>query len=235
MIKHLTFSDHRMTVSAGKCIQSALKFGCDSTNHFMPSNIDPEFVEANYDILMQERGAGYWLWKPYFILKMLEQSENGDLIVYTDAGIEFVADVHNLTDEMVGDIMVFGNGWRHGDWCKADVLTLMGAMIYVDREQLQASCVIFRVSEYSIEFVENWLAWCCHPYCIDDSPSKLTNEPTFREHRHDQAILTNLVLREGIPYNRWCAQYNLRGQEKYSNKYGVVFNHHGLRNNGKRV
>lgn len=235
MIKHLTFSNDCMTNAAAKCIQSALKFGCDSTNHFMPSNIDAEFYETYKHILDQERGAGYWLWKPYFILKMLEASENNELIVYTDAGIEFVADVHNLTNEMQGDIMVFANGWRHGDWCKGDVLNLMDALDYVDSQQLQASCIILRVSDYSKQFVSEWLEWCCHPNFIDDSPSLCTNEPTFKEHRHDQAILTNLVLREGIPFNRWCTQYNLKGQEIFNNKYGVVFNHHGLRNNGKRV
>ena len=73
------------------------------------------------------------------------------------------------------------------------------------------------------------------PGFIDDSPSKTENYKTFREHRHDQAILTNLVYREGIRLNRWPAQYKLRGNEKYSNKYPTIFNHHGLRDNGKRT
>lgn len=235
MIKHLTFSNDCMTNSAEKCIKSALKHGCDSTVHFMPHHIDPDFYCEHFDILKQARGAGYWLWKPYFILQMLEQSENYDYIVYTDAGMEFVADIDNLISEMVGDIMVFANGWRHGDWCKMDVLKGMGCLRYADKQQLQASCIIIKVSDYSKDFVKHWLRWCSTPFAIDDSPSILPNEPTFREHRHDQAILTNLVYREGIPLNRWCAQYNLKGQEQFNNKYGVVVNHHGLRNNGKRT
>ena len=131
--------------------------------------------------------------------------------------------------------MVFGNGWRHGDWCKGDVIKAMNAELYVNHDQCQASCVILRTCQYSIDFATEWLEWCCKPGMIDDSPSTEPNEPTFREHRHDQAILTNLAIKEGLTFNRWPAQYNLRGNEKYSNKYGQVFNHHGLRNNGKRV
>lgn len=235
MIKHFCFSNDIMTNSAGKCIQSALKYGCDSTNHFMPRNIDKEFWTNNIQILEQTRGAGYWLWKPYFILKMLNESQNGDIIVYTDAGLEFVSNVHNLIKEMDSDIMVFGNGWRHGDWCKRDVIIEMNAELYTNHDQLQASCLILNVSEYSKRFVSAWLAYCQIPGFIDDTPSQEPNEPTFREHRHDQAILTNLAIKENLTYNRWPAQYSLRGNEKYNNKYGQIFLHLGLRNNGKRV
>ncbi len=235
MIKHLCYSDSRMTDAAGKCLQSALKHGCDSSNHFMPCNIDPDFKEANKAVLEKDRGAGYWLWKPYFINRLMETSDPGDVIVYTDAGVEFVNDVQHLLNEMVGDIMVFGNGWRHGDWCKMDVLKAMDALPFVDEDQIQASCMIFVVSDYSLMIVAEWLEWCQHEGFIDDTPSYYTNEPTFREHRHDQAIFTNLALREGIPYNRWPAQYALRGNEKYRNKYPQIFNHHGLRNDGSRT
>jgi hypothetical protein len=235
MIKHHTFSDSRMTDAATKCVASALKFGCDSSVHFMPSHIEAKFKEDHAGILNQERGAGYWLWKPYFILKALNDADPLDIIVYTDAGVEFVADVNNLINEMDSDIMVFGNGWRHGDWCKGDVLLAMGAHDYVDHDQCQASCVILRVTDYAKKFVGEWLRWGCNPNSIDDSPSFTANCEGFREHRHDQAILTNLAIREGLTFNRWPAQYALRGNEKYNNKYGQVFLHLGLRNNGKRV
>lgn len=235
MIKHLCFSDHRMTLSAGRCSQSALKHGCNQTVIYSPMNIDVQFNMDNEKILRQDRGAGYWLWKPYFILKELQRSNEGDIIVYTDAGVEFVNDVNLLLDEMSHEIMVFGNGWRHGDWCKMDVLKDMEGETYADYDQCQATCIILINSDYSKRFVEEWLHWCTMPDFIDDTPSKTENYKTFREHRHDQAILTNLVYREGLPLNRWPAQYKLRGNEKYKNKYPVIFNHHGLRDNGKRT
>ena len=235
MIHHITFTDHNMTISAEKCKASAEKFGCDSSKIYTPKDIRPIFYNQNKAVLSQERGAGYWLWKPYFIQQRLATMKDGEILVYTDAGVEFVSNVQQLIDEMEGDIMVFGNGHRHGDWCKGDVLVHMGADEYVDHDQVQASCVIIRKSKYIFAFIDEWIEWACQKGFIDDTPSFYANEPTFKEHRHDQAILTNLAIREGIKFNRWPAQYALRGNEKYNNKYGQVFNHHGLRNNGKRT
>ncbi|TLE03345.1 hypothetical protein [Helicobacter japonicus] len=35
------------------------------------------------------RGFGYWCWKPYIILKTLEQLENNDILLYADIGCTF--------------------------------------------------------------------------------------------------------------------------------------------------
>lgn len=234
MIKHFCFSNHKMTDSAGKCVQSALKFGCDSSQLFQPYNIDMEFYEKNKSILDQDKGAGYWLWKSYFIDRVLKNSNDGDIIVYTDAGVEFVNDVQHLLSEMTHEIMLFGNGHRHGDWCKMDVLKAMNCEKFKDKDQIQASCVIVYNSAESRSFIQEWLGWCERPAFIDDTPSYFTNDKSFKEHRHDQAILTNLAYIYSLPLNRWPAQYGLRGNEKYNNKYPQVFNHHGLRNDGTR-
>lgn len=227
-----------MTTSARRCCESALKFGCNNTTQLGPNNINRNFYEKHIEIFEtgvldangNPRGGGYWLWKPYVILQTLMRVDMNDIVIYTDAGLVFVGDVNNLLREMDQDLMVFGNGWRHGDWCKGDVLESMKAWEYVNEDQVQASCIIVKKTEFAFRFIEEWLSWCELPDFIDDTPSVIPNEPTFREHRHDQAILTNIVLREGIKYHRWPAQYKLRGNEKYKNKYGIIFNHHRLRN-----
>lgn len=234
MIKHLCFTDHRMTDSAEKCYKSALKFGCNSSTIYSPMNIDSQFNFDYQNILSQDRGAGYWLWKPYFIKRVLDSSKEGDIIVYTDAGVEFVNDVNYLIDEMSQTIMVFGNGHRHGKWCKGDVLTGMNCWEYKNHDQAQASCIILINGEDTRRFVNEWLEWCCKDGFIDDSKSELPNDANFIEHRHDQAILTNMCYLWGVRFNRWPAQYNLVGNEKYNNKYPQIFNHHGKRNDGSR-
>lgn len=51
---------------------------------YTDKDIDFDFYEKNKFILNQRRGAGYWLWKPYVILKTLNQMQNGDLLFYLD-------------------------------------------------------------------------------------------------------------------------------------------------------
>jgi hypothetical protein len=41
-------------------------------------------------LLHQPRGAGYWVWKPYFLLRvLLELAQPGDWVFYSDAGVRF--------------------------------------------------------------------------------------------------------------------------------------------------
>jgi hypothetical protein len=104
-------------------------------------------------------------------------------------------------------------------------------------KQAQASVIFFRVSDYSKQFVAEWLKWCLFEggRLIDDSPSRAPNHPEFRENRHDQAILTTLAYREGLRLHYWPATYNF-GAFNYeklpcyaSDHYPILFHHHRKR------
>jgi len=62
-------------------------------------------------IHVQERGAGYWLWKPYIILKtLLYEMEEGDLLLYADSGSEAIGDLRPLFElAEEDDIVIFRN------------------------------------------------------------------------------------------------------------------------------
>ena len=105
-------------------------------------------------------------------------------------------------------------------------------------KQAQASVIFFRVSDYSRRFVKEWLDWCLFEggRLIDDSPSRLPNHPEFREHRHDQAILTTMAYREGLRLHYWPSMYNdgafvyEKLPEYAGDDYPVLFHHHRRRN-----
>ena len=44
------------------------------------------------------RGAGFWLWKPWLVLRQLQKMAEGELLLYTDAGMLFVGDVAGLLE-----------------------------------------------------------------------------------------------------------------------------------------
>ena len=231
MIKHITFASDNMSISAELCRKSALAHGCDVSRIYGKENIfGTDFLERNYDILTQNRGVGYWLWKPYFILQELETLSFDDFLIYTDAGVEFVNHINHLINSM-DDILLFQNNYKHSEWCKGDVMAYTPDY---SGNQVQASAMIFRNSISSIMFTEQWLSRCEIPGLIDDSPSKLPNYPGFQEHRHDQAILTSVAVQKNIPLHWWPAQY-LDGKFTYdknglTDNYPVIFHHHRKRN-----
>ena len=231
MIKHITFASENMSISAEVCRKSALAHGCDVSRIYGKEDIfGTDFLERNYDILTQNRGVGYWLWKPYFIMQELESLEFDDFLIYTDAGVEFVNSVNHLINSM-DDILLFQNNYKHSEWCKGDVMAFTPDY---SGNQVQASAMIFKVCDQSIYFVDTWLNRCEIPGLIDDSPSKLPNYPGFQEHRHDQAILTSVAVQKNIPLHWWPAQY-LDGKFTYdknglTDNYPVIFHHHRKRN-----
>lgn len=230
----ITFTDKSMTIAANICIKSALWNGFDNFNIYRPQDIDQEFMWQNKDILLQKRGAGYWLWKPYYILKALNEMKEGDYLVYADAGVEFVNSIHHITSRMNGDIWLFGNQYQHVHWCKADVMKAINC--WDSGSQVQASVIIIRNSQNAKTFVNEWLTWCTVSGMIDDSPSKCPNHPEFQEHRHDQSVLTTLAYREKItPFHWWPAMYNCGAftydHGGYPDTYPVLFHHHRCRNN----
>lgn len=239
--------------AAQLCIDSAERVGGvnDSLRWFHEDLKRTRFYADNIDILSQPRGLGYWAWKPWIIdramdnhlheRQFLENSitkiKDGDILIYSDAGVEFINNVSHIIDRMDQDVFLFGNNWEHAHWCKADVVDAIWPLTMKDEslngndatgagwerfgKQCQASVIFFRVSDYSRSFVAEWLKWCLHKvrysegvctdewrYLIDDSPSVLPNHPEFQEHRHDQAILTTLAYREGIKLHYWPAMYN---------------------------
>jgi hypothetical protein len=71
-------------------------------------NSDIGFRQRNKDILSRNRGAGYWIWKSYSLWHELYVAREGDIIVYSDAGVNFTAHINILLNFMKNqDILMF--------------------------------------------------------------------------------------------------------------------------------
>jgi hypothetical protein len=242
MIILTTFSDERMTKAKALCCSSAMKNGVDIVWDQNTDTISPEFRWINREIFCHERGYGYWLWKPYFIYQALNHNsvKEGDILIYADAGVEFINGVQEIVSRMDEDIFFFTNGFSQVEWCKGDVLEgILGddeiRQFDCDHsdKQVQASVIFFKVNEKTKAFAKEWLMYSQMPGFIDDSPSKTPNYSTFAEHRHDQAILTCLQIKYGYKLHFWPTKYSehIRHTARPEDNYPTLFNHHRKRDN----
>lgn len=241
MVTLVTYANEIMSISKAKCCGSALKHGIDYCLALNTDSISDEFTFFN-PVLKEQRGCGYWLWKPYIIYRSMLSCGEDDILVYSDSGIEFVNSVNHIIDKMDEDIFFFTNGFPHEHWCKGDVIDSiipsLRPLLYKQSDkwvlspQVQASVIFFKVNQKTKDFVKEWLLYCQMPGFIDDSPSKLSNHAEFAEHRHDQAILTCLQIKYGYKLHFWPTNYSehIRHTAQPGDNYPTIFNHHRKRN-----
>lgn len=247
MIHLVTFATDDMSRASQLCAETSKAQGVGTHARYSPRNMSPiEAVKEHPWICDPSlRGCGFWAWKAAIIDKELSWLPDGSILIYSDAGVEFIDNVKYIIDRMDQDIFLFGNMWEHAHWCKRDIVEMVwprwGKVSGVPwgnfGKQVQASVIFFRVSDYTRKFVKEWLDWCLFEggRLIDDSPSRSPNHPEFRENRHDQAILTTMAYRDGIKLHWWPAMYNdgafIYERGEYPDEgYPVLFHHHRRRN-----
>lgn len=233
MIKLVTFTDERMTKSANLCAQSGMKQGADGYSIWTMNDLSAEFRETMADVLKHERGAGYYCWKPYVVHREMCRLQDGDILVYCDAGNEWISNMRQAIAAMDQDIMFFANGWKHVEWCKMDCLATIGPPGDLrEVQQVQASTFFVRVTPETRRFIREWYAWSILPGIIDNDPSVLPNVATFQEHRWDQSVLCCLQIKYGYRLHWFPSTTNMHRREQFANiKYPALFWHHRRRNN----
>ena len=206
--------------------------GFDKVIEYSPKDIDKKFYEKNKHILTQMRGAGYWLWKPYMILKTLNRKDVkfGDYIFYSDSGAYFIDSIDHLIPlckKYRQDIIVFSrkNHLIERNWVKRDALILMD----MDREevlnsaQVGATFILIKKSKFSVNFFEEFLHYAQDERIITDSPSTLGKEHKgFKENRHDQSIFSLLCKKYNLRYFRFPFQDGNEIVHLFEDKYPQI-------------
>ena len=116
--KHLiVFGTENYKIAIDSLVESSMDY-FDYKHVFNTQDIDNEFYQKNIEILKQPKGAGYWLWKPYFINKVLSEVNDGDVVFYVDAGNVFLCDPSFIYEnfDVNNGIILFDNrdGMKNG-------------------------------------------------------------------------------------------------------------------------
>lgn len=165
------------------------------------ADIDPTYASKHAAILTAPRGGGYWLWKPYLVRKLLQEANDGDVVMYVDAGSVITGDPTPMI-ELARKYGFLGYRMPHmtRGWTKGDVYKAldMDMATYGPERQLSGAVLLFKKCPRTVDLVDRWLALCQRPELITDAPSVAPNHPEFQDHRHDQSILSLLLLKHGV-------------------------------------
>ena len=231
---HINYANGRYLKAQQYCSQSAKEAGFDEVISYSINDIDSNFIEKNKSILNQSRGAGYWLWKPYFIKKTLDKINDGDLLVYSDSGSIYQASVQPLIDSILKDkhgVLSFElKGLIEKDYTKRDAFILMNLddSKYTDSSQREATYIWLIKNEFTTKLISEYLEYAQNENIITDSKNiKGDNYSTFKDHRHDQSIWSLLCKKYDIEPHRLISQHGLHLINDFPNDtYGQITLHH---------
>lgn len=200
----ICFADKTFEKSAERYVQELKsKNFFDEVLKYSPEDFDDNFKIAHQDFIKKnKKGYGYYIWKPYVILKALKSIQEGDILVYGDAGNDIPGSKERcliefnkvLSIKKGVKLIASKQGWAIR-WIKTDLYFAMGwtSIFYSFKRMVEAGRVVMQKNDETIKFMEEWLHYATVDYHnIDDSESRLFNLPFFIEHRNDQSIFTLL-------------------------------------------
>lgn len=186
--------------------QTGLACGFNVVYQMSNSDIDTDFSTKNTHVLNQRRGAGYWLWKPYFVNRLISSMTESDVLFYADSGSVFIKHldpIFNAINEDKNGVLAFQMSGRHIEkyFTKRDVIRKLDAEYseFTDTPQRMASFMAFRGTDFAKQLVGEYLSFCCDPHLITDEPNHDGwIEPGFNDNRHDQSIWSLLTKRYSV-------------------------------------
>ncbi len=215
---YITFSGDAYHETTQKIVEGVPQFGADEVWVYDDQWLKEEQKDFCKKVAWafdhpKKRGFGWYTWKPFVIIEAMKKASEGDIVLFTDADTYPIADLNVLyeTCEKQGGIMLFAtSGHNQRKWCKRDCFIVMGQdePKYYDTQHGVARFMLFQKGSPAAErFLSEWLAFTCDQRANTFDPSLLGPElEGFREHRCEQAIMTNLAHKYGHRLYREACQ-----------------------------
>ena len=226
-ISFISYGNDTFKESRERIRKEAEQMGCfnGQIKLYTPDDLSHDFKAAVGDVLNEPKGGGYWTWKPYIIADMLSKLNDGDVLVYADAGctlqvagvprlkeyINMISPKSNksvLTMRLLDGTANGPGGFLLKKWSSTPVFEYFKEPFdgeIANSNQILAGVIVCRKCKESEKVIGRWLEVAMtRPDLFTDKyneESKKSN-PEFNDNRHDQPIWSMIV--QTPPYNQYC-------------------------------
>jgi len=239
---HISFGNEEYYKSLDLLEQTSLEIGnVDKFMRYTQEDLKKgDFWNKNKYILTKSRGAGFWIWKPYIILKSFEELEDGDCVLYSDAGLKVINNLDPLFNiakklpnngKIIFKVPAVGVSHKAKMWTKRDCFILLNSdeAKYWNADMTNGAISLWIKNNENIEFLKEWQRYLRDPRIVTDDINMcgMPNFTEFKGHRHDQSVLTILCIKYNFELFRDPTQWGNSEIEKFSNSpYPQLFHHH---------
>jgi hypothetical protein len=238
MIHFISYGNKNFNNSKKRIFGQAIQSGWfNSVTIYNPKILDKDFVKKFKDILNCNRGGGFWLWKPYIILKKLNEINENDILIYLDAGCVInphgkkrFNDYINLLTQNNEYIISFQLPYIEDEWTIEEIFRYFN----INEEnmirktgQILSGIIIIKKNEQSINLIKKWYNTIFdNPLLFTDNYNRFQKN-NFKANRHDQSIFsilcklnnvqiikdetffTNFGNQKSLIYPFWATRYKI--------------------------
>lgn len=158
--------------------------------------------------------GGYYWWKPVVILHALNNIDDGDVLLYLDAGSTIKKEYEKRFNQYINILLkqrikvlgfyLAGKGWKEYIWTKRDTFKFLNCdeKKYVRSSQVIATMIFFQRDKTAFKLLEEWKFYANCDHIVNNDPSFEPNYEGFIEHRYDQSIFSLLLKKHNGHYIR---------------------------------
>lgn len=193
-----------------KRLQEQIK-GCPLIDEFFfltEKDLGADFLK-DFHPSIYRRGYGYWKWKSYLVKRTFDKMNDGDVLIYSDAGCDYNPNAENRLRDYIdivrkheSGILCFEDPYLERQYTKGDVFRyFVGEDVpsrISDSKQRWSGGVVLRKCANSVALVDSWFDTSMNHYDLTtDKASTVPNFPEFIENRHDQSVFSILTKQFG--------------------------------------
>ncbi len=201
MIHLITYGDHRYNASKRRLRHQAVSTGWfNSVTVYGPKKLDEDFRKKFADILKCRKGGGYWIWKSHIIQKKLQEIDDGDILIYLDAGCSINPYGKKRLDQYVKmlnksdtGIISFEIIYQEKKWTVKEIFQYFNLNIdgkIANSRQINGGVRIMKKCKNVVDMINlESKALYDNSLLFTDHYSR-KQRPGFRDNRHDQSVFS---------------------------------------------
>ena len=210
-IHFITYANKTFEIAKKRLLKEAEHFGEFKTiTGYGPADLPKDFVEKFKNILAMPRGGGYWIWRPIILLNKLNSMQNGEFLIFLDAGSklnplgkqQFHEYINRLKNSNYGIMSVQmsgnngpGNLEQEKVWTNTQIFNYLNVDInsnHANSGQYLGGILVMRKNEHLLKIINLLIK------ALNDDPLMFTDHYNknqhqgFRENRHEQSVFSLL-------------------------------------------
>ena len=218
-VHFITYGNAKFENAKTRIVKEAHVFGeFTSVKAFGPEHLPKDFTNNYQQILNMPRGGGYWIWRPIIIQQALDKINDGEYLVYLDAGCTInTKGKHRFNEylQLLDDnknkygILSFQMSGNNGPGSleKEKFWTTKQIFDYFEIEpdssignsgQYLGGVLVMKKNEHLLTYMKEYTKTILsNPVLCTDYFNNQLQHQEFRENRHEQSITSILRKKMG--------------------------------------